>query len=90
MIPARTALFLKKKRRRLASEEKELEENPKKDEPLGDEKKDFTKELKKNWEDVYPEKAHAKMNELADQLSESVTVLGDKFSLCPEKSRRDR
>lgn len=62
-----------------ASEEKELEENPKKDEPLGDEKKDFTKELKKNWEDVYPEKAHAKMNELADQLSESVTVLGDKF-----------
>lgn len=62
-----------------ASEEKELEENPKKDEPLGDEKRDFTKELKKNWEDVYPEKAHAKMNELADQLSESVTVLGDKF-----------
>lgn len=62
-----------------ASEEKELEENPKKDEPLGDEKKDFTKELKKNWEDVYPEKAHAKMNELADQLSESVMVLGDKF-----------
>lgn len=62
-----------------ASEEKELEENPKKDEPLGDEKKDFTKELKKNWEDVYPEKSHAKMNELADQLSESVTVLGDKF-----------
>ena len=62
-----------------ASEEKELEENPRKDEPLGDEKKDFTKELKKNWEDVYPEKAHAKMNELADQLSESVTVLGDKF-----------
>lgn len=62
-----------------ASEEKELEDNPKKDEPLGDEKKDFTKELKKNWEEVYPEKAHAKMNELADQLSESVTVLGDKF-----------
>ena len=62
-----------------ASEEKELEENPKKDEPLGDEKRDFTKELKKNWEDVYPVKAHAKMNELADQLSESVTVLGDKF-----------
>ena len=62
-----------------ASEEKELEENPKKDEPLGDEKRDFTKELKKNWEGVYPEKAHAKMNELADQLSESVTVLGDKF-----------
>ena len=62
-----------------ASEEKELEENPKKDEPLGDEKRDFTKELKKNWEDVYPEKAHAKMNELADQLSESVTVLGGKF-----------
>lgn len=62
-----------------ASEEKELEDNPKKDEPLGDEKKDFTKELKKNWEEIYPEKAHAKMNELADQLSESVTVLGDKF-----------
>ena len=41
--------------------------------------KDFTKELKKNWEEIYPEKAHAKMNELADQLSESVTVLGDKF-----------
>lgn len=33
---------------------KELEENPKKDEPLGDEKKDFTAELKKNWNDVYP------------------------------------
>lgn len=69
-----------------ASEEKELEENPRKDEPLGDEKKDFTKELKKNWEDVYPEKAHAKMNELADQLSESVTVLGDRFLSALKKS----
>lgn len=42
--------------------------------------------MKKNWEDVYPEKAHAKMNELADQLSESVTVLGDKFLSALKKS----
>lgn len=60
-------------------EEKELENNPKKDEPLGDEKKDFTKELKKNWNDVYPEKAHEKVNQLADQLTESVSALSEKF-----------
>lgn len=59
--------------------EKELENNPKKEEPLGDEKKDFTKELKKNWEEVYPAKAHEKVNQLADQLTDTVNVLGDKF-----------
>ncbi len=60
-------------------EEKTLEENPKKDEPLGDEKKDFTKELKKTWDDVYPEKAHEKVAELTEQLTESAGVLGEKF-----------
>ena len=60
-------------------EEAELAENPKKDEPLGDEKKDFTKELKKNWDDVYPEKAHAAVEKLADRLTEQAGILGDKF-----------
>ncbi len=67
-------------------EEKELENNPKKDEPLGDEKKDFTQELKKNWEDIYPEKAHEKVNQLADQLTESVGVLGNKFIAALKKA----
>lgn len=60
-------------------EEKELEENPKKDEPLGDEKKDFTKELKKSWDDVYPEKAHEAVDHLAQQLTESAGILGSKL-----------
>ena len=60
-------------------EEKALEENPKKDEPLGDEKKDFREELKKTWNDVYPEKAHEKLTELTDQISESAGVWGEKF-----------
>lgn len=58
---------------------KELEENPKKDEPLGDEKKDFTAELKKNWNDVYPEKAHEAVDKLARQLTESAGILGNKL-----------
>lgn len=58
---------------------KELEENPKKDEPLGDEKKDFTAELKKNWNDVYPEKAHEAVDKLARQLTESAGMLGNKL-----------
>ena len=60
-------------------EEKELENDPHKNEPLGDEKKDFTKELKKNWAEVYPEKAHEKVNQLAEQLTQSVSTLSDKF-----------
>ena len=60
-------------------EEKALENDPNKDEPLGDEKKDFTKDLKKNWNEVYPEKAHEKVNQLADQLTESVGILSEKF-----------
>ena len=60
-------------------EEKELENNPKKDEPLGDEKKDFTKELKKSWDEVYPEKAHEAVDHLARQLTESAGILGDKL-----------
>ena len=60
-------------------EEKELENDPHKNEPLGDEKKDFTKELKKNWAEVYPEKAHEKVNQLAEQLTQSVSTLSEKF-----------
>lgn len=58
---------------------KELEENPKKDEPLGDEKKDFTADLKKSWDEVYPEKAHEAVDKLARQLTESAGILGNKL-----------
>lgn len=60
-------------------DEKELEANPKKDEPLGDEKKDFTKELKKSWNDIYPERAHNTINQLADQLQDKANIFGDKL-----------
>lgn len=60
--------------------EKTLENDPKKDIPLGDEKKDFTKELKDTWDDVYPEKAHEAVEKLAGQLTDSVVQLGEKLT----------
>lgn len=79
MIHVRTRKSLKKKRQTAKRTKKELEANPKKDEPLGDEKKDFTKELKKSWNDIYPERAHNTINQLADQLQDKANIFGDKL-----------
>ena len=68
-------------------DEKELEANPKKDEPLGDEKKDFTKELKKSWNDIYPERAHNTINQLADQLQDKANIFRRQARQCAEEGR---
>lgn len=56
----------------------ELKNNESKNQPLGNEKEDFTNELEK-LEDAYQEKAHEAVNKMADQLSETVEILGDKL-----------
>lgn len=57
----------------------EIKENPEKDIPLGDEKRDFTKEIKKTVDDVYPEKAHEAVDKLADQLVDTFNLLGEQL-----------
>lgn len=68
-------------------DEKELEANPKKDEPLGDEKKDFTKELKKSWNDIYPERAHNTINQLADPAAGQGKHFRRQARQCAEEGR---
>ncbi len=62
-----------------AEEVEELKNDPKKDEPLGDEKQDFTKEIQKTWSELYPAKAHDAVDRLAHHVTESAVVLGEKL-----------
>ena len=55
-----------------------LENNPGKDIPLGDEKADFTQELKRNIKKFYPVKAHRLFNTLTDNLEDAVSDVADK------------
>lgn len=55
-----------------------LENNPGKDIPLGDEKADFTQELKRNIKKFYPVKAHRLFNTLTDNLEGAVSDVADK------------
>lgn len=57
----------------------EIKENPERNVPLGDEKRDFTKEIKKTVDDVYPEKAHEAVDKLADQLVDTFNLLGEQL-----------
>lgn len=61
------------------SEAEELENNPRKEEPLGDEKKDFLKDMEKNWDEFYPDKAHDAVDRLADKVTETAGAWGEKF-----------
>ena len=61
-------------------------ENPEKDIPLGDEKRDFTKEIKKTVDDVYPEKAHEAVDKLADQLVDTFNLLGEQLVTALKKA----
>ena len=58
--------------------EKELENNPNRDIPLGDESKTVVDRLKKSFDEVYPVKAHKAMDRLADELTDSAFKLGNK------------
>ena len=60
----------------------EIKENPEKDIPLGDEKRDFTKEIKKTVDDVYPEKAH----EAVDKLADTFNLLGEQLVTALKKA----
>ena len=64
----------------------EIKENPEKDIPLGDEKRDFTKEIKKTVDDVYPEKAHEAVDKLADQLVDTFNLLGEQLVTALKKA----
>ena len=64
----------------------ELEAAPEKDIPLGDEKKDFTQDLKKSMDGVYPEKAHDVMDKVASQLTETIGILGDQLTSLLKKA----
>ena len=55
-----------------------LENNPGKDIPLGDEKADFTQELKRNIKKFYPVKAHRLFNTLTDNLEDAVSDVAGK------------
>ena len=55
-----------------------FENNPGKDIPLGDEKADFTQELKRNIKKFYPVKAHRLFNTLTDNLEDAVSDVADK------------
>lgn len=68
------------------SEAEELEENPRKDEPLGDEKKDFLKDIEKNWDEFYPDKAHEAVDRLADKVTETAGTWGEKFIAALKKA----
>jgi acetyl/propionyl-CoA carboxylase alpha subunit len=64
----------------------EIKENPEKDIPLGDEKRDFTKEIKETVDDVYPEKAHEAVDKLADQLVDTFNLLGEQLVAALKKA----
>ena len=64
----------------------EIKENPEMDIPLGDEKRDFTKEIKKTVDDVYPEKAHEVLDKLADQLVDTFNLLGEQLVTALKKA----
>ena len=64
----------------------EIKENPEKDIPLGDEKRDFTKEIKETVDDVYPEKAHEAVDKLADQLVDTFNLLGEQLVTALKKA----
>lgn len=64
----------------------EMEESPEKNIPLGDEKRDFTKEIKKTVDDVYPEKAHDAVDKLAGQLVDTFNLLGDQLASVLKKA----
>lgn len=64
----------------------QLEENPDKDKPLGDEKRNFMKELKDNIDDAYPEKAHAVVDDMAGNLVETFNTLGEKIVAALKKA----
>lgn len=56
----------------------ELENEPLKDQPLGDEKKDFRQEIKKSVKDFYPVKAHKLFDKFTDKMTEAVREAGNK------------
>ena len=60
----------------------EIKENPEKDIPLGDEKR----EIKKTVDDVYPEKAHEAVDKLADQLVDTFNLLGEQLVTALKKA----
>ena len=64
----------------------EIKENPEKDIPLGDEKRDFTKEIKETVDGVYPEKAHEAVDKLADQLVDTFNLLGEQLVTALKKA----
>ena len=51
----------------------EIQDNPNKDIPLGDEKKDFIEEFKQSIESFYPVKAHQLFNEFTENLVQAIT-----------------
>lgn len=58
----------------------EIKEDPHKDIPLGDEKEDFTKEIKDKINNIYPEKAHDTMDKLSNQLVDTFNELGEQLT----------
>lgn len=64
----------------------ELKENPGKDIPLGDEKRNFMQELRKKLEDNYPGKAHTVMDEMAGNLVDTFNALGEKIVVALKKA----
>ena len=64
----------------------ELKENPDKDTPLGDEKRNFMQEIKKKLDDAYPEKAHAVVDDMAGSLMDTFHALGDKIVSALQKA----
>lgn len=61
------------------SDAEELEENPKKDEPLGDEKQDFLSDISAGWKDLYPGKAHEAVDRFTGKVTETAGAWGEKL-----------